>query len=1281
MDWNKLKPYKNSKNKSLEQLCFQIARKLYANEGVFTEIDDSGGGDGVEFYLTKHDGTIIGWQAKFYEGSQRLKDGGRKKAILGSFKKACKVHPDLHTWYLCTNTKFTPQEQTWFESKVKQSVANSNNIIIEHWSEGKINAWLDEPQFAGLKSTYFGELELSPNWFQGNFDQFYHLIDNKFSKSLHTKDSQLFQYYIDPLLLNNTHSDYFSDKIQSIVTDNETIRNNVKLINFEKHPEFRFELSNLFEQSLAFLLEHIQRINQLKVLKQNKNIKELLELASQNNVDDLFGILQKFNDYWEYLHKSTDNAPQEYSLTQHKTKIKEAIDEFGGIANSLEYLYGVFLRKSYHSFNLLGDAGIGKTHICTSIALDYLSAELPVIFIPAKKITDNSSIQNQILQLLDIKSEYSFEIFLKTLNSLGEINGVRVPILIDGINESTDNNGKFLNRWKIDLPSIEQNLASFDYLVLITTCRSSYVNQIWPGITTILDSRFHTYKGMRDDIDIEKMVRLYFQQYGIETDFHFFKPSYFKSPIFLKIFCEANTSKQNNEIVFLEINDDTFYEVVDKYIAHIDTNIKRRYIEELGYPNSGGINNVATVNCSELGRYLWENNLRSIPLEEAFKIIDKNQQIENYFFSKSRFLIEEGLLFSRDGINDSEIVSFTYDLIAGYCIAKYLIERYKTDYKTLINSRYFNVKLFGKNNFHPLYEDISECFTTILPKQTTEAYHLYEYYDQEFKKPFSYSILRFFKISGNCIKERHVTLSKELFNIDGNQLTFLKHAEDNFFNARHPLNFLFFSNELKKLPLIKKDLLWLEFIRNNNSEYANSLLKRFENDAQKIESASLIERQQFLILIHFAIWMLASNFQKTRDLATKALYYYGRKNPDTFLKIFNEFINVNDPYIIERFCAISFGIIEALENNLPNQNFLETTLSNYAIFLYKNFFFDKAPYATTHILTREYCYKIIVKALRYDDTIKLDQKYIKKPFHKGGIRKWKVEIDKNEKDYRDGNSLIDYHFLRNELYGIAPGDIYNKNEEREKILGHLRWRAYSLGYDFELFKNLDSTLERWKDYKEDGKIQSYGEKYIWIAFFELAGYLQDNKKLQPYRGEMPYPFYDKTIDPTFPGKLPDIFYFTDDLIGNRQSTWDDWLTTKIPSITHLIRPKSLLDIDGEWVLLESTICQTDEDSNKQITAWKNAIFIHEAKYQNTIKIFSKNKILDRNIRQYFDAEIFSSEIPFSPLIPNSNTTSVEYLKSTKDTTVEHYEWQIVIGDKELNPREIENIWKSIGGKA
>src|SRR5438270_12705852 len=119
IDWSKLKAYHDDKAKSFEELCFQIAKGLFSHNGSFTSIDDSGGGDGVEFYLTLPGGIQWGWQAKFYHPNPRLNVSSRKTKIRESLARACERHANLTKWFLCTPTNFTNMgkndEQTWFD--------------------------------------------------------------------------------------------------------------------------------------------------------------------------------------------------------------------------------------------------------------------------------------------------------------------------------------------------------------------------------------------------------------------------------------------------------------------------------------------------------------------------------------------------------------------------------------------------------------------------------------------------------------------------------------------------------------------------------------------------------------------------------------------------------------------------------------------------------------------------------------------------------------------------------------------------------------------------------------------------------------------------------------------------------------------------------------------------------------------------------------------------------------------------------------------------------------
>jgi hypothetical protein len=193
--WSKLKPYQNDKRKSFEELCYQIAKKLYGDQGDFTSIDDSGGGDGVEFFLTFPDGTEWGWQAKFYFPQPRL-DPSRKKSIEKSLTTSLKNHLNLMKWFLCTPTNFTAKgrnnELTWFNSTLK---GIAKQVKLEHWGDSDFSEMLSRPQMVGKHRHFFGELEFSPDWFAKQVDKQVANVREKFLPVLHTETTADFRVH------------------------------------------------------------------------------------------------------------------------------------------------------------------------------------------------------------------------------------------------------------------------------------------------------------------------------------------------------------------------------------------------------------------------------------------------------------------------------------------------------------------------------------------------------------------------------------------------------------------------------------------------------------------------------------------------------------------------------------------------------------------------------------------------------------------------------------------------------------------------------------------------------------------------------------------------------------------------------------------------------------------------------------------------------------------------------------------------------------------------------
>jgi hypothetical protein len=54
------------------------------------------------------------------------------------------------------------------------------------------------------------------------------------------------------------------------------------------------------------------------------------------------------------------------------------------------------------------------------------------------------------------------------------------------------------------------------------------------------------------------------------------------------------------------------------------------------------------------------------------------------------------------------------------------------------------------------------------------------------------------------------------------------------------------------------------------------------------------------------MWVLTSTVRPLRDKATRALYWYGRRQPEQFLDLVLNSLEINDPYVPERMLAATY---------------------------------------------------------------------------------------------------------------------------------------------------------------------------------------------------------------------------------------------------------------------------------------------------------------------------------------------------------------------------------------
>ncbi len=1283
IDWSKLKPYQNDKYRSFEELCYQIAKGLYGEKGRFTSIDDSGGGDGVEFYLTLENGDEWGWQAKFYYPNKRL-SSSRKRSITESLERACEIHPRLKKWFLCTPTNFTPNEQKWFDNTLRQSI--SEDIEIEHWGDSDFNNWLSEPRFSGKLNYFFGKLELNLDWFKRQFDKQGTGVGDKFDSSLHTEtdvDAEIHALLGDKAFVHQITK--WVEKLEGELPDLK------EAIDDLKRPIPYIEWSEEEKSKVVKAAESLQDalVNIIDKFEQARKILNKQELTTAQAIDwgTAFGQLRKVFDNYEKV--TMESGISKIKCTTEKKYEEQVLRKASSVVRGPRNLVAKLLDKFFPSviwkqglinksdLHILGDAGIGKTHIACNICDDRLKNGLPALFIRGSLFTTDQPIEAQLQTILAIPRSYGWHDFLQALSAAAEAYHTRIPLIIDGLNESV-HNGTFSKVWELGLTGLVQEIASIKNLVLITTCRTSYEETIWKDATrkeyiwTKLIWKDNNSPNLvyTDGFDTDEVkqeaIDKYFDAYKIKADLTLAPLRQFEHPLHLKIFCETKNRERKAEVQ-VYVGEQTLFEVFDEYLEQCNEAVCDRLGYRRGTP-------VVQPILNKIAEHLWQNRSRNIPVEELVQLTD-NQLLSdlNWSLSKARAIEDEGLLVCRDWWGGKDAMYFTYDLLGGYLIGKYLVDQAADDVQAFVNSEETVAALFSENHqiLHPMHEDIGRCLAALLPAKTGKFLH--EFSGNQ--KAFNLSIWALFEISPQDITEDSIDLVAHLFDqYKENRDSFFKLAETTVGHPDHPFNAPFWSERLSALSMAKRDLSWSEYIQHNRYS-VEEIVIRFEETCRDAQELS---KERLYLFAEHIMWILTSTVRPLRDQATRALYWYGRRFPEEFFALVMKSFSINDPYVSERMLAATYGITMARQNDFEDSSFVDEVLPClYARQLYKNMFKSDAPHATTHILARDYAKRTIDIALIHHPNLLTDdeRECTAPPFIDGGIREWGECENKEE-----GPPPVQMDFRDYTLKSLTKVDD-SAPDEYKRVKKNVYWRIYNLGYSLDTFGEIDRELgeENYRKYgrSADGrKTDRYGKKYSWIAFYELSGFRQDNNLLPDYYNNSRTLYTD--IDPSFPDEHREYNLVTEDLLGNRGVTTQQWVSkTPHPDLTSYLKIDGPCGEKGTWILLNGFLSQKDNQVNRDMFSFLQGLIVKSEEVEEIVKILKKQEKIDRSTLPFCpeDGYTYAGEIPWCDTYPDN---SWEDMSFKIGAVLVPEEQQVILRDGEpVSEEELQSFYDSI----
>jgi hypothetical protein len=690
---------------------------------------------------------------------------------------------------------------------------------------------------------------------------------------------------------------------------------------------------------------------------------------------------------------------------------------------------------------------------------------------------------------------------------------------------------------------------------------------------------------------------------------------------------------------------DSIYSIFENFVSLCDDSIFKRIKKAGKLAPIAANKQLASKILSQIAEQLWLQHQRAFLLDDLMIMAD-GQTNPDYKDSITKALLDEELLFIRNWHHGEEHVFLTYDLMAGYFISTHLVKSIR-NFKDFFESEQIEL-LIGDdyNKLHPNHEDIIDGLCSLLPIKNSVFVHdliTKPGKDQSpvEKRLFEKSIAATILLSPEYIPAEQVDYFKALSGPSKNLIRLIGLSEDVLFVSNHPFNFTFWSSRLAELSLNERDITWTEYLRNLRESFLDDLITEFE--ALQISSSLTQEQKEkiYLVADHLK-WTFTSTNKSLKGKSADALYQFAIKFPVLFLKEYYASAKINDPSIFEWMTVVLYNTAIFLIKNFRDNH--KNDLLTLSVFLCDEVLNSNGAYATNHLTTRNYAYSILKLLVRKlpDVASSVNLEEIGKSFKHIGIIKWEEAVDVNEGQYRDGNSLIDYHFNKEKMIYISRGrgSEYNRTPEYLAIQAQLRWRAYQLGYKFELFGELDIQIAKYQHWGEEfDTTERYADKYIEIAFLEYCGYLDGQDDLESYDDIGYLRTFKLKHDPSETEdandeSLPPVRFVERDFIDSNISLTKWCSDHSTPDVSEYLERSVFQEKIGNWVLLHGLVHQHKKPKERQIYFKVDTVFVKNKDLKEARQAFTNETELGRaNNSIPHTMNIHDSEIPDADSIP------------------------------------------------
>lgn len=1112
LNWHAFSNLPGAATLNFELLWRAAVHRRYSRYGIFAARAQQ---PGIEFQLTINlpgcglgdPGRVYGWQTKYWANSApgRSLTKSQREDVEDSIRKTEKHSPDVTDWVLVTKVALTAGDQTWLEGL-------HCSVRVHQWTTVELDDLLSEDGLL-LRETYFGSLILTPERLAAEHALAAAEVKERWIPAVHTApdgETELRRILAQP----DAWTD-LADLGADLGRFTEVVRGGVATV--------PAELAGDVTAIVDLAAEVKTFVEDVHAAVASGDAASLLG-PGQRSVPGLPlmkpPVLRKLRGV---------NHPLAPALTNLIFHIREAGEFAAAVERHIRVRVAV----------VTGRAGYGKTQLAATLSGETTFADGSVVpagvLMHGRKLGDRDTLNDFARQVtLSGVPAVSFDQIFAAVDAAAARSGVRLPVVIDGLNEAAAP-----VEWEAHLNRLAVMLDQYPNVVLICTVRDEFFDDCIP------DDVDYVVELDGFDANLDVAIGRYFEYYKIvDADDALLPRELLSHPLALRIFCDVANPDRAEAISAAGLPSsltgifDVLLERTAERICALNTAFRRRDVTDA---------------VLALGAELWSTRARVIGQARAQELLG-DVPGRRWNDSLLQALEAEGILIRHRDRPGVASVGFAYDLLGGHVVAASLIAEHGAGVARLFQDPAV-VELFTSppQDRHPLASDVLYGLAGAMP--SAGAGQLWTVVPEKLRLPA-------LSLAAGLDAASLNTATVDALAAAVDELRGRWDLFNRLYDCRgvvdHPLNSGFLDRLIRPRAVADRDLRWTEWLRANANRLktdAAALARRWGSSPAPVPGRMAADR----LRARWLMWLLTSTDRDLRDAASAALVWFGRQDPAGLFELTVDSLSVNDAYVPERMLAAAYGVTMSRQVHDPA---FEPLLADALTSLTARLVGPDASSPTSHALIRYYATGMFSFAARFYQAAMPPGTTLPLMFTPGPAVEALPKGDPRREEVR-GTLRMDFG---NYTLGRLFPDRRNYDDDHP---GHAQAKSvvlgvvHACGWREDLFAQVERSLDG-DGSRGRGTVERYGKKYGWVGLHTVAGMLAD--------AGTPPGWLEVDFDPSLPQGPPPLAASLPSWARDAPVADLDWLASGDVTVPgELVKPTTFDDAggDGPWLLVHA----------------------------------------------------------------------------------------------------------------